>query len=61
MESMNNKGHNIEQAITKHCPHTAHVVLLNKGEKFTSENALLDISERLRPRDVLGCLVNLEV
>lgn len=45
-----NKGHNIEQAITKHCPHRGFAILLNKGERFNSSDAFEEFSSLLVPR-----------
>jgi len=61
LKSTGSTGHNIEQAITRMCPHRAHVLLLNKGERLASQHGLQQLSECLRPREVLGCLVSLEV
>jgi hypothetical protein len=56
-----NKGHNIEQALTKHCPHRGFALLLNKGEIFNSSTALAELASLVRPRDVLGAFLPLTV
>ena len=61
MNNTGNKGLNIEQALTQHCPHKSFAVLLNKNEKFNSPEDLAQLAFNVRPRSVLGSLVTLEV
>jgi hypothetical protein len=61
LPSTGNKGHNIEQAVTRLCSHSDHALLLNRGERLGSKDALRELSECVRPREVLGCLLALEV
>ena len=61
MNSTGNKGLNIEQALTKHCPHKSHALLLNKYERFDNPGTLMQLALDLRPRGVLGSLVTLKV
>ena len=40
MRAYSNRVHNIEKTVAKYCPHKGYAVLLNKGDKFVSVDAL---------------------
>lgn len=60
MNNTGNKGLNIEQALTKHCPHKSFAVLLNANQRFKSSGDLSQVANNVKPRGVLGSLVSLD-
>ena len=59
MKSGTNKVHNMERAVTRHCPHRGYAILLNKGENFNSLEALKIIENSVKPYYTAGLLISL--
>ena len=51
--------HNIEKAVTRHCPHRGYAIVLNKGENFNSLEALKEIANAVKPFNIAGLLISL--
>ena len=54
-------GQNYEKGIIKVCPNKAFIVILRKGERLSSPEALQNLVPTIRPRSVLGAFVGLNV
>lgn len=60
MEAKSTKVHNIEKAVTKHCPHLGYAVVLNFNENFENLSALHSIAKAAQPRQVVGVYIPLK-
>lgn len=59
VHSSGNPIRNIEIAVTKHCGKQSYAVLLKPKEKFSSDDALLEIAKATAPQDVVGAFISL--
>lgn len=59
MQAKSTKVHNIEKALTNHCPHRGFAVILNYGETFKNRSALYEIARAARDRQVVGVYIPL--